>query len=333
MRIVIATGIYPPRIGGPSFYAQSLEEALKKKGHTVIIVTYGFERHLPTGIRHVVFFLKLLLQTNGADAIIALDTFSVGLPAAWARKMTGVPLIVRTGGDFLWEGYNERTGEKVLFSDFYTKKRLFSFKEKCIFRLTKYVMYMADTVVFSTAYQKDIWMPVYMIPKEKVKQIENYYGEKIATESGLEKVFLGYTRELKWKNIDMLRRIFERVSRAHSNTTLKTGSVSRETFLKNLKDCYAVILVSLGDISPNMILEAVQYGKPVILTKENGLADRLGDTVLYVDPLDEKDIQEKIELLLQPAQYAKYKERIGQFTFVHTYSDIAEEFLVILKEI
>ena len=49
----------------------------------------------------------------------------------------------------------------------------------------------------------------------------------------------------------------------------------------------------LGDISPNLILDAVRHNKPFILTQENGLTDRLGDIGLYVDPENVDDIKEK----------------------------------------
>src|SRR3989344_9562594 len=75
MRILIATGIYPPEVGGPAYYAQGLGEALKKVGHRVDIVTYGALKKLPMGVRHAAYFLRLLPRLPLADTVIALDTF------------------------------------------------------------------------------------------------------------------------------------------------------------------------------------------------------------------------------------------------------------------
>jgi len=44
MKLVIATGIYPPEIGGPAGYAKRLSQALADKGHGVTVVTYGDEK-------------------------------------------------------------------------------------------------------------------------------------------------------------------------------------------------------------------------------------------------------------------------------------------------
>ena len=67
-----------------------------------------------------------------------------------------------------------------------------------------------------------------------------------------------------------------------------------EKFMERISRCYAVILASLGDISPNMILDAIRHNKPFILTKETGLYDRLKNIAIFVDPENTDDIKEKI---------------------------------------
>ena len=60
MKIVIATGIYPPQIGGPAQYAWGLAEALRTQNHDVKVVTFSTLLRIPTGVRHVVVALKLI---------------------------------------------------------------------------------------------------------------------------------------------------------------------------------------------------------------------------------------------------------------------------------
>src|SRR3989344_7957398 len=99
MKIVIATGIYPPEVGGPSYYAQGLAEALRAAGHDAPVVTYGLLKVLPTGIRHLAYMFRLTPHLFGADAVVALDTFSVALPVVILAQFFRVPVVVRTGGD------------------------------------------------------------------------------------------------------------------------------------------------------------------------------------------------------------------------------------------
>lgn len=180
MKIVIATGIYPPQIGGPAQYAKNLATEFIRKGHKVKIVTYRLENFLPSGIRHFYFFFKLASTLSGVDFVLALDTFSVGLPSVLAAKLFGKKIIIRTGGDFLWEGYVERTGNLILLREFYEKIDggvvNLNFKERIVFDLTKWIIHKTNLMVFSTEWQRDIWSRPYQLNLQKTRIIENYYG-------------------------------------------------------------------------------------------------------------------------------------------------------------
>ncbi|KKW07722.1 MAG: hypothetical protein UY39_C0009G0001, partial [Candidatus Kaiserbacteria bacterium GW2011_GWC2_49_12] len=84
MRIIIATGLYPPEIGGPAYYARGLEEAFRALEHDPVVVSYRGLRRLPTGISHALYFARLFPRLFGAHAVIALDTASVAIPSALA---------------------------------------------------------------------------------------------------------------------------------------------------------------------------------------------------------------------------------------------------------
>lgn len=316
MNILIATGIYPPRVGGPAQYAKNLENVWKKEGHAVNVATYDREYSLPTGIRHIYYMLRILPKVIDADFVLALDTFSVGLPAAIACKVLGVPLLIRTGGDFLWEGYVERTKKRILLRDFYTQNDL-NLKEKIIFFLTRFTLKSARKVIFSTEWQRDIWS-AYQIDQQKTSIVENFYGPKIQTETK-NKDFLGTTRPLVWKNLDMLPE------------GVITRAMTYEEMMQTMSDCYAVILVSLGDISPNMILDAIARNKPFILTRENGITPRVKECALLVDPLDPKDIAEKMNWLLDEKNYVEQKKKVEEFRFTHSWEEIANEIIINIK--
>ncbi|MFA7681694.1 MAG: hypothetical protein WCX61_01550, partial [Candidatus Peribacteraceae bacterium] len=41
MKVVFATGIYPPDIGGPATYVERLAGEMTKAGEEVVVITYG----------------------------------------------------------------------------------------------------------------------------------------------------------------------------------------------------------------------------------------------------------------------------------------------------
>jgi glycosyltransferase involved in cell wall biosynthesis len=329
MKILIATGIYPPALGGPAQYAVNLENEWKKMGHDVQVKTFTKVEHaLPSGLRHLYFFLKIIPAVISFDFIYALDTFSVGWPVALAARIFGKKIIMRTGGDFLWEGHVERTGDLVLLRDFYKNKDSWSKKEHAIFNITQKTLKRVSALVFSTEWQRDIFVPAYGLKRDNIYVIENFYGRKLPSSTPESKNFIAGTRKLKWKNLDVLKQSFSGV-----DAELDVNNYPHEEFMKKISGCYSTILVSLGDISPNMILESIRHDKPFIITEENGLMDRIGSVAITVNPKDPKDIREKVLRLCVKENYDAQVEKIKQFNFIHTWEEIAREVLDLYKKL
>lgn len=327
-KILIATPLYPPAIGGPSQYAKNLEQVWVEQGHLVSVVNFGKVLRWPSGLRHLLYFWNLLKVAKGCDFILILDTFSVALPAVLVGKILGRKTVIRTGGDFLWESYVERTGDLVLFRNFYDQSLpRFNLKEKLVYKIIKFVLHKTDRIVFSTDWQKSIFVKAYDLPNDKVGIIENYFGLKEKSTDPERKVFLAATRPLKWKNHHRLEQAFAVAKNKNPKIIFDDQRVPYDQFIEKMKQCYAVVLVSLGDISPNFILDAIRLNKPFILTKENGLESRLDGVGLRVNPEDVEDIAAKIDLLSNDVVYAKVKEGVMQFNFTHSWDEIGQEFI------
>lgn len=342
-KILICTGIYPPQVGGPAQYAKETADEFRRRGHKIKVLNYKLERKLPTLVRHELFFWRTLFSMRGmrgagdladvGDFILALDTFSVGWPAVVAAKLAGKKILIRTGGDFLWESYVERTGDLVLLKDFYAKSRgNFNWKEKIIFGITKWTLQNASAVIFSTEWQRKIFEQAYGLAPDKNFIVENFYGQKLSggessSSAPKNRTFVAGVRNLKWKNLERLKRAFEEAVRIEPTINLNLSNAPYERFLAKIQTAYAVILISLGDISPNMILDAIRANTPFILTRETGLHGRLKDIGLFVDPENIEDIKEKILYLTDTANYRVVKEKIMNFNFTHSWGQICDEIL------
>lgn len=328
MKVVITTGIYPPSIGGPSQYARNIFGILRDRKYNVKVLTYQLEEYLPIGIRHCWFLFRAIFVFLGTDLIIILDTLSVGWPSVIAAKILRRKTAIRIAGDRLWESYVERTGDLVLLKDFYTTclSRL-SFKEKLIYRITLFTLRNTDHLVFSTDWQRKIWTGPYNLDLEKTSIIENYFGEKMLSFPASRKIFLSPSRPLKLKNKNLLRKAFQGLKVVNSGAKLDESLSSHEILLERLQNCYAVIVPSISEVSPNFVLDALSYNKPVILTKECGLYEKLEDICLFIDPLSVDDLSEKIVFLTNMGNYEEYKGRISKFTFTHSWAEITDEFL------
>ena len=323
MKILIATPLYPPDIGGPAQYAFNLEREFQKLGHEIRVIKFSEVKHWPSGIRHFFYFFKLLPAMFWTDWCLILVTFSVGLPSVMVGRLLGKKTIIRTGGDFLWENYVERTSKLILLRNFYqTGIPSFNFKERLIFRLIRWILRQVNFVVFSTNWQRQIWMGPYKLDLARTAIIENYYGTKLPAVEVEGQVFLSAGRNLKLKNFDILKSL---------NFVFEIGQWPLEKLTEKIKNCYALVAPSVSEISPNIILEAVRYNKPFILTKENGIRDRLNDIGVYINPLDPADIGEKLLWLSGKINYNTQIKKISNFNFLHSWSEMAQEFLDLVK--
>jgi len=134
MKLLIATGLYAPEIGGPATYTAFLEKHLLRYGVAYEVLPFSVVRKYPKVIRHFAYLIKLLLRSRGTTALYALDTVSVGLPVCIASFLTRKPYLLRVPGDYAWEQGQQRYGSIRSASRAYTvcsKKLQFRNPEKC----------------------------------------------------------------------------------------------------------------------------------------------------------------------------------------------------------
>lgn len=328
MKILIATGVYPPAIGGPAKYAKNLTDELSKRGIVFLCAWGSVERFLPWGMRHLYFFLRLLPGAARADVILALDTWSTGFPALVAAKLLRKKLLVRIGGDFVWEAYVERTGEMVRLSEFYDKLRHLSLKERLIQRATKTLLRHADLLLYNTLWQMRIWQRAFGIATP-AQVLENEFPSKKATTlSPLgKKIFVAAGRGIRYKNISAFADAFAKAAEGRTDAELDTRPLPPQEHLARVESAYAFAVPSVSEINSNAIIEALCYGKPFVAPKDSGMYERLLGLGVFVDTLDPQAMQAAVEELLNEQKYQAYVERIKQFTYTHSWSDIADEIL------
>jgi glycosyltransferase involved in cell wall biosynthesis len=330
MRLCIASGIYPPEIGGPSVYVQKLKDALEREGHSTVLVLYGGLKRFPTGVRHLLYTLKLLRYSRGCDAILAFDTFSVALPAAFVRVLTGRQTIVRAGGDFLWERYVERTHELIPLPKLYARSEKWSQREWLTYGLLRFA-FRRVTMVFSSEWQRRMWILPYGLMYKDTHVVENATEPAIDGAEALRKNYLFFSRDIVLKNRHAFRKAFQKAKEKYPGIILEEGMLPHAELIEKIRTGYAVVVPSISDITPNVILESMRCGKPFLLTKFSGYAEAYADCGAIVDPESIEDMQRGIEELADDAVYTRYMNAIRRRYTTRTYEDLAREFIDIVK--
>lgn len=325
MHIVIATPSYPPRVAGPSHYAKGLFDVWTKEGHKVEVLTFTDYLHLPSGVRHIAYFLAGVWAGRSADFVVALDAFSAAFPAVLASRLLRRKIMVRVSGDFIWEGYVERTGDLVTLREFYAKKHL-PLKERVLFSLTRFTLCHADGLIFQNAWQRDIVSSAYGLSRVPSVLIQNSFPKITPYPKGQRKNFLWAGRPISLKNVARLREACRQAVAVDPSLSLDIYTdMPREQLFEKMKDAYALILPSLSDVNPNLLLEGLQFGKPFISTRETGIRDVTEGMGLFVDPKDTTAIANAMIELGRDAVYEQCLNRIMSRTSVRTYADIGAE--------
>jgi glycosyltransferase involved in cell wall biosynthesis len=152
MHITIATGLYPPEIGGPATYAVMLENELPRYGFTIKTVPFGLVRQYPKVIRHLVYTWKLWQASRGSGIMYALDPTSVGLPALLVAKMRRKPFLLRVPGDYAWEQGQLRFGVTDRLHDFIENRYGYGWRVSALCWLESFVAKQAVRVIVPSHY-------------------------------------------------------------------------------------------------------------------------------------------------------------------------------------
>jgi glycosyltransferase involved in cell wall biosynthesis len=274
MKIVLATGIYPPDIGGPATYVEKLAAEFKKGGHQVWVITYQsvfsdpdakavewpiirVAKHGGPWLRWRRFAAALREHASDADVVIAFSSVSCGLPLRMA-KLKKPKKILRLGGDFFWERYTSLHGTLDL-REWHAGTRGTNQKENMRLRLTRTMnrhmmpglLRAFDHVVYSTAYQQSIHESYYKtLPRHSV--IENALPggtpTRHAAHDPLRLLYLG--RFVGFKNIPSLVAAMTQLPDA---TLLLTGEgpecefITQEIARLGLGECVKVQPPVFGD--------------------------------------------------------------------------------------
>ena len=336
MNVLITTPLSASQAGGPAQYAVGLKAGLEAKEYKVELLSFESVLRYPSGIRHVVFFFRSLPRVRRADVVIVLDTWSVALPVVLAALCQRKPVILRTGGDFLWERYVERTGELITLPEFYTTAKL-SLKERLLLFIQRSIIFpLTHVLVFSTTWQRDIWYSPYTLDLEKTTIIENAYHYDVSgqrdSRASNRVVWIGRDRVLK--NVKALDKAIEHVRAQYPAIEYqKYTDIPHERVLEVLTGARVFVLPSISDVSPNLVLEALALGTPVLLTRECGLRHVLQDAVTWIDPKDIDDMAAHIADIMTEKGYERAKTQAQSFHATRSYTHVGDDFVKLISSL
>lgn len=350
MRILIATGIYPPSIGGPATYSKLLFDELPKRGVNVSVLSFDEVRTLPKVVRHVVYFFKVLVRARGCDIVYLQDPVSVGFPGLLASKILGKKILLKIVGDYAWEQGVQRFRVKDSLDVFCKKNSGYDVRVRLLKWVQECVAKFADTIIVPSEYLKRV-VVAWGIDPQKISVIHNSFDAPHGLSHNKvefsKKVILSIGRLVPWKGFDtlislmpdilkkvpdaslvivgdgpdrnkLLELIKEKKLEDHVNLA---GRLSHEVLLSYIRASTIFVLNTNYEGLSHQILEVMASGVPVITTRVGGNGEIITDGkdgVLVEYDNKEELLSHSVRLLTHSSNREKLAQaaldRIGDFS-------------------
>lgn len=310
MNILILThGIAPDKIGGSETQTLGLAAELAKN-HRVTVITRPF-RNLPRierkkgflikrmGVRHFLpfpifsyvfpLFLEISLRRKETDIIFTKSTF-YGLIASVFQKILGIPAVT------LIEGEQEYRAPDLI---------------------TQFILHVVSRTIPMIVQTETIKEEVLKRTGKECPVIPNGIYLSPNRAQGQAVIYVGRLVRDKW-NDKGIRHLIEAVRDTDLETLIIGGGperlrlqmmardakgvrflgpVSPESVPEHLKRGFVLVLPSLyGEGFPNVVIEAMSVGLPVIATRSGGVSDVVEHqkTGFLVEPADSSEIKRHI---------------------------------------
>jgi len=326
MKLLIATPLYPPEIGGPATYAKLLFEGLPKMGRSdlpnieVELVKFSEVRHLPKLIRHYAYYRRVLRAARNADIVLALDPVSVGLPAMKAAQKAGKPFVVKIVGDYAWEQGTQRFGITQNLDEFVKTVRV-PFLVRILQRIQTRVARSAVRVIVPSEYLKGI-VTAWGIAPEKIEVIYNAVEAPFTTTPPKERapgfLIVSSGRRVPWKGFEALERVVAREVGWH--LFIASGLPQAEA-LGYVQAADVFVLNSDYEGFSHALIEVMALGTPIVATKVGGNAELIedGKTGLLIPPKDDEALYNALKRVQEDPAAARERAAAAR-AFVQIFS-------------
>ncbi|MBP9863857.1 glycosyltransferase family 4 protein [Patescibacteria group bacterium] len=233
MKIVLATGIYPPDIGGPASFVHRLAGELKRRGDEPVVICYGDEKTIQgegwdvhvvsraggAVARYVRYAIEVWKAAKTSQIVFLQGPVSEGFPGTIGALVARKPMVMKVVGDYAWEIYQRTVNQPELLDMFVTHRH--SGKIRVLEFLERWTIRRAKKIVTPSHYLKCI-VEQWGAPSEKIEVVYNQVElppvsstrDKLRSRFhlGTERVLLTVGRAVPWKDVDFLISLLPKLS-------------------------------------------------------------------------------------------------------------------------
>ncbi len=309
MKILVATGLYAPEIGGPATHTSVLERELPLRNIDVVTVPFGRVRRYPKLVRHFFYMVALIKSARGASIVYALDPVSVGLPALFVAWIMRKRFIVRIAGDYAWEQAVGRYGVTQTLDEFVNNMRSQKYMVRLLGSVQRFVANHASHVVVPSNYLKRIvakwgvsdrtisvaynaFVPIQLtVHREQVRTMFSYSGT----------VIMSAGRLVPWKGFAVLIEVLANLRKKghHVMCVIAGDGPDREYLVRHAEEYGVADAVRFVGRQPKETLDVAISGADmfVLNTGYEGLSHQLLEVMALQVPIVTTPVGGNVELI------------------------------------
>ncbi len=315
-------------------------------------------RKWPKPLQWLGYFFYAFKEARGASVVYAFDPTAAGWPASLAAKVFRKPFFIRVGGDPIWERVVEK-GKRFLSIEEYYKEGYQHIDAPKLFKLIQKTLKRADGIVVYNQFFKDFFIDHFGIDSGRIHIVRNPAFKREDASETLPSypavIFAG--RFVAYKNLPLVMRAMgnvreklgkgrlvligdgpDREALFKLRKELKMEAVvefidklPQEALFERIKESALAIAPALSEFNPNFILEALSFGKPVIISRGNGLSVSLPEEFLF-DPKDQVELERKMVYLFDAENYKKSVEKVKALPLSHSWDSVTDFHYKLVKE-
>lgn len=338
MKLVIATGIFPPDIGGPASFVPRLAGALVERGDAVQVITladppaiaadqrfafpvHRIDRSLPRAVRMVRTIRRIAACAREADVLLANGLY---LEAVIAARLARRPAVAKVVGDTIWERARH-AGRSETLDDFQTARLPWGWR--LMRALQDAYLRAYDRVITPSAYLQRI-VRGWGVDPARIEVVYNAVPPAPGAPGDPARFdIVSSGRLVPWKHfaelIDIaarnrwslcivgdgpLRDTLEARARASGAAVTFAGHLPQSAVAETIRSGRVFVLNSSYEGLPHIVLEAMAAGVPVVATAAGGTPETIVDgTTGRLVPVGDTAAMERAigELLADDAMRAR----------------------------
>ncbi|HOG37382.1 MAG TPA: glycosyltransferase family 4 protein [Candidatus Paceibacterota bacterium] len=305
--LLIATGLFPPDIGGPATYSKILSVELPKRGILVKVLSFGEVRHLPKLVRHLVYTWKVFRLAAKSEVIYAQDPVSVGLPVMVACALRCRPYFLKIVGDYAWEQGSQRF-RVIDLLDVFSIRTNYAWPVRVLKKIQLSVACRAKKVIVPSEYLKKI-VSNWGTPLEKIQVIYNAFEApgilpgKVSLRQKLDfngPVITSVGRLVPWKGFPLLIDLIPELTVQFSGLKLFIigEGPEREKLEKQIIDKKLTNVFLIGRLPQSELLKYVKASDVFALnTSYEGFSHQLLEVMWCETPIVTTAVGGNVELI------------------------------------